>query len=207
MKMDVLENFLTGHEDDLLSFTSSELEKCVRLLSDKVQAEKDHLEQVKSEVLNLQREATESSEREKFVSLLTETGDLDSVLSEEAKTWEELHAASLELERMTNLPESSEADITMGKPDLIPSTHQKEKQLLSEREKLWEILQKTQAALAKAQMEKERVDDELLALQKQSSGLASSRSQTQNETDRLLEACIKDMGLLRVLPDLKPKIK
>ncbi|KAM4697924.1 uncharacterized protein WCC33_013545 [Rhinophrynus dorsalis] len=206
--MDALEHFLTEDEGNLSFDNISELEKFVQLLSDKVKADEEQLRKMKAEMQNLEIETAErSSKRDVYLSLMAQTVDLNEALSEEAKTQEELRAVSHELARLT---EASEADssealgghrlekLEMDTSAAITSYQQKENQLLQEREDLKTSLQSAQAALAKAQQEEQRADEELLALQEESSSLI--RCPLQSEADRLLDTCIKEIGLLRILP-------
>ncbi|KAM4626801.1 uncharacterized protein O3C94_019782 [Discoglossus pictus] len=206
--MDTLEKCLTGHEDDLFTFSAPELEEFVQILSDKVQADKEQLEKLNRDIVTLEAVTAErNSEKEFYVSLMAKTVDLESVLSAEAKTQEQLLTVTQELDRLVELVNSRGAAGDLGLEKLeadsdtvIASFDQKEKQLREEREQLGELLQKTQAALTDAQLKKHRADEELLTLQQQ---LGSSKCKRQSEADKLLEACIKDMGLLNILPDPK----
>ncbi|MEE6488811.1 hypothetical protein FKM82_015388 [Ascaphus truei] len=207
-EMDIIRQVLAGLEQNLISYTTSELEEVVQLLSDQVQADREQLGKTKAELLKLKTDS--SSEREFYISLVAHTADLDRVLSGEAKTQVQLHAVSQELETLLagSDPDSREAvgDTRLEQQDVDADTaiafyNQKESQLLEERERLQELLQTAHTALAKAQLEHDEADDELRDLQRECSGSGTAGCPGQSEDDQLLDACIKEMGLLRVLPD------
>ncbi|XP_053327153.1 uncharacterized protein LOC128501626 [Spea bombifrons] len=205
--MDVLEQFLSGDEEKL---NASELENILQLLSDDVQAKRELLEENKATMLDLEAEIKERSlERDSLVALMAQTVDLDGLLVKEAETNEKLHAASLELEKIKEPshsdPSKVSGDSRLEKLDAdtdkaIAALIQKEKQLLGQKEHLLKLMEIAQRDEQRA---KEELSDALRASSARVSGSGTQRS----EADILLDTCIKEMGLLDIVPNVKHERK
>lgn len=209
--MDALERVLTEDEENLLCYSVAELESFVQLLSDKVKADKEVLEQMKAEVLDLEAETAErGAERELYASMVAQAAGVSDALTEEAQTLAQLRSVSQELTNQTadsdgNASVRRDARCDQQKPEVdaelaIASYQHKEKLLLQERDQLQSQLQDAKAALAEAQLQQQNVDRELLALQ-------PDPPPERSDADQLLDECIKEMGLLQVLLETKPKRK
>ncbi|OCT63318.1 uncharacterized protein MGC147242.L [Xenopus laevis] len=220
--MDALERILTEDEENLLSYSVTELESFVQLLSAKVKADKETVEQMKAELLGLEAETLErGAERDLYASMLAQAAEVSDALTEEAQMHKQLRSVSQELKNQrtdsdvnasVRVSSDFRSDRHQQRPDVdrefaIASYHKKEKVLLEKRDQLQNQLQNTQAALAKAQLQQQKLDEELLELQQDPRDLVASKSPEQSDADHLLDECIKEMGLLRVLPDTKPKRK
>ncbi|KAE8581595.1 hypothetical protein XENTR_v10024848 [Xenopus tropicalis] len=142
--------------------------------------------------------------------MVAQAAGVSDALTEEAQTLAQLRSVSQELTNQTadsdgNASVRRDARCDQQKPEVdaelaIASYQHKEKLLLQERDQLQSQLQDTKAALAEAQLQQQNVDRELLALQ-------PDPPPERSDADQLLDECIKEMGLLQVLPDTKPKRK
>ncbi|KAM8934049.1 uncharacterized protein RCH25_004425 [Pelodytes ibericus] len=208
--MDVLDQFLSEDDEKLFSCTSADLEDAVQVLTNKVLAEMALLEKTKAELVTLEAETKQrSAERESYVSLAAQTVELEGALTEEAKTKEQLRTVSQALEQFSkdagtdSSNSSGENMFSKLKADTdraIASLSQRSKQLLEEKEELIKLMEIAQSALARAHQEEQEAEKEQPDVQG-SSAQGSARGPQKSEADNVLDTCIKELGLLHILPN------
>lgn len=211
--MDVLEQILTGDEECQFSVCTAELEAMVKLLTDEVELERCRLRRNQAELLSLETETSQrSSERDLYLSQTALTVNLSQRLVEEAETKERLERVSQELNKINKTPdtgssETSAADmlekLEADTENAIASLKQKEDQLLQQKEKLLESMAMANNALSEGQLKEKRAQEELCDALRVYSDQGSSRCQQKSEADALLDACVKEMGLLQLLNSRK----
>ncbi|XP_075037207.1 uncharacterized protein LOC142098336 isoform X2 [Mixophyes fleayi] len=207
--METLEQFLVEDEEHLFSYSMPELEKIVQLFSDEVQSNREQLSKTKAELRDLEIETSErNSSREFYVSLLAQAMDLKEALEEEAETQQQLKAVTGEVKRLTDTPPAEISEVLetqlMEAEGIMAAFCRKERELVEEMENLKTMLQKSQAGLAQTRLEHQRVEEELLALE---NNPPAHRFPGSSEANLLLDACIKEIGALGILPDEKRRKK
>ncbi|XP_071978097.1 uncharacterized protein [Engystomops pustulosus] len=150
--MDLLEQFLTGDDENLCSYTMGELQNIVQLLSSEVQSQQEQLDKIKTEVQTLEADTTERSlGREFYVSRAAQAVDLQEALEVEERTQQQLQAVTHEMERLRASGSSESCESLNSRltevEDLLSTCCQQEKALQEEVEILKTSLEKSQAAL------------------------------------------------------------
>ncbi|CAH2305165.1 Hypothetical predicted protein [Pelobates cultripes] len=206
--MEALEQFLSGDEESQFSVTTAKLETLMQLLCDEVETERVLLRRNQAELTELEADTLKrSSERESFVSRMAQTINLRELLEEEAETKRQLDRILQELEILhkgsdTGSSEAAAEDILekleVNTDNAIASLTEKETHLLQQKEQLLKLMETTQKALAECKLKEQKAQEKLCeAVQ------GSSKCSQQREADRLLDTCIKEMGLLHILSNKK----
>ncbi|XP_077686187.1 uncharacterized protein LOC144272167 [Eretmochelys imbricata] len=209
-KMEKVQSYLTLDEDDLLSdLSSGDLEMLLSLLLGKVHESEVRVSTEKDEIMRLETEIAQYvTERENCLSLAAQIVHLHPVLEEEFKTREQLQTVAAELKRLkkdiaqdtSEQPDAAKLEQLIAESEtMITSLHQKQRMVKSERVHLTKVLETTQNTLSEAQAESHAADQELLRLQKECTEQANVKSLGDNEADRQLDACIRQLGVLNLL--------
>ncbi|XP_074857482.1 uncharacterized protein LOC142016917 isoform X3 [Carettochelys insculpta] len=212
--MEQIHSFLMMDEDDLLSdLSNGDLEMLLSFLVGKVHESEVRVSTEKDELMRLETEIAQYvTERDNCLSLAAEIVNLHPLLEEEFKTREQLEAVASELKRLKKdiaQDTSEQSDATQleqfiaESETVIASLHQKERMLKSEKVHLTKVLETIQKALSEAQAESHAADQELVRLQKECAEQANVKSLRDNETDRQLDACIRQLGVLSLLTEKK----
>ncbi|CAJ0949169.1 unnamed protein product [Ranitomeya imitator] len=167
--MDFLEDLLAEDEDNLCSYSMSDLEKCVQLLMDEVRSQQEKVDETKADLQNMEAEVTESVRREFLTSLLAQTLPQLEALEEEVRTQEQLLVAIREMERLREArgaESCGDLETRLVAADGLWSTcRQQEKTLRENTETLRAALGKSEAKLGETTAELHMVESELLAVQ------------------------------------------
>ncbi|XP_067426151.1 uncharacterized protein [Emydura macquarii macquarii] len=196
-------------EDDLLlDLSSGDLEILLPFLVGKVHEIEVKVSTEKEEIIKLETEIAQYiTERDNCLSQAAQIVHLHPVLEEEFKTREQLQAVASELKRLKkDIAEDASEQPDVAKLEqmitesetMISSLHQKQRMLKSEKVHLIKILETTQNALSEAQAESHAADQELLRLQMECAEQANVKSLGDNEADRQLDACIRQLGVLNL---------
>lgn len=213
-EMEKVQSYLTRDEDDLLSdLSSADLEMLLSFLVGKVHESEVKVSTEKDEIMRLETEIAQyATERDSCLPLVAQIVHLHPLLEEEHKTREQLQAVASELKRLKkdiaqDTSEQSDAttleQLIAESETRIASLHQKERMFKSEKAHLTKVLESTQKALSEAQTESHAADQELLCLQKDCAGQANVKSLEDTEADRQLDACVRQLGVLNLLPKKK----
>ncbi|XP_069588788.1 uncharacterized protein [Ranitomeya imitator] len=196
--MDFLEDLLAEDEDNLCSYSMSDLEKCVQLLMDEVRSQQEKVDETKADLQNMEAEVTESSVRREFLtSLLAQTLPQLEALEEEVRTQEQLLVAIREMERLREArgaESCGDLETRLVAADGLWSTcRQQEKTLRENTETLRAALGKSEAKLGETTAELHMVESELLAVQER----LSAQRPAQGEAAQVISACMEEMGKLQ----------
>ncbi|XP_073401458.1 uncharacterized protein [Dendrobates tinctorius] len=196
--MDCLEHLLAEDDDNLCSYTMSDLEKCVQYLMNEIRSQQEKVDETKAELQNMEAEVTESSVRREFLtSLLAQTLPLREALEEEVRTQEQLLVVRREIERLCDARGAESCgDLGMrlvAAEGLWSSWRQQEKTLRENTETLRAALGKSEAKLGETMAELHMVESELLAVQDR----LSAQRPAQGEAAQVISACMEEMGKLQ----------
>ncbi|KAM4026008.1 uncharacterized protein ACNLHF_026406 isoform 2-T2 [Anomaloglossus baeobatrachus] len=196
LDMDFLEKFLAEDEDNLCSYTSSDLENVVQLLMEEIQSQQDKLEETQADLQNMEAEVTESARRELFTSSLAQTFPQREALEEEVRTREQLLTVTKKIERLSDTRGAESCGALkmrlMEAEGVRASCRHLEKSFQEKLETLRATLGKSEAQLGETMAELQTVESELLAVQTR----VSAQRPAQEEAAQVISACMAEMGLL-----------
>ncbi|XP_073503561.1 uncharacterized protein [Phyllobates terribilis] len=169
-QMDFLEQLLAEDEDNLCSYTMSDLENVVQLLMDEVRSQQEKIDETKADLQKMEAEVTESSVRRDYLmSLLAQTLPQREALEEEVRCQEKLLVATREMEKLREARgAASRGDLETRLVEAESLGAARSQQEKSQQEKVGTLraaLVKSEAKLGETTAELQMVESELLAVQ------------------------------------------